>query len=395
MRKKECRMESVRAEKEKSENQISEDESQDIAYQNKDIASKMFAEQLKGKSFQVYGVEIGTIKAVLPTNIPVIRVNELRLDNLLELEDGSMMLVDYESEYKRESKVKYLNYLTGIVNRYEKEGRFCPDLRMVVVYTGDIRRETVSESYDVGAIKLSVEPAFLSEIDGEAILMRLKNKLKNREKLNDREQMEFIILPLSYKKPEEKKAKIQETVNLALKLQDREQQLFVLAGILTFTDKIIDQESAKTIRRAIQMTQVAMIFEKEKEEAVNEERKKWQQVIKEEKQKVHEAVEEERKKGQQAVEEEKQKGQQAVEKEKQKGQKAVEEEKQKGQQAVEEEKQKGQQAVEEEKQKSQQAIREEKMKFALKMIADGELSLKKIAEYTELNIKIVTELAGQ
>ena len=147
------------------------------------------------------------------------------------------------------------------------------------------------------------------------------------------------------------KAKIQETVNLALKLQDREQQLFVLAGILTFTDKIIDQESAKTIRRAIQMTKVAMIFEKEKEEAVNEERKKWQQVIKEEKQK--------------------------------------------GQQAVEEEKQKGQQAVEKEKQKSQQAIREEKMKFALKMIADGELSLKKIAEYTELNIKIVTELAGQ
>ena len=182
MRKKECRMESVRAEKENSENQISEDESQDIAYQNKDIASKMFAEQLKGKSFQAYGVEIGTIKAVLPTNIPVIRVNELRLDNLLELEDGSMMLVDYESEYKRESKVKYLNYLTGIVNRYEKEGSICPDLRMVVVYTGDIRRETVSESYDVGAIKLSVEPAFLSEIDGEAILMRLKNKLKNREK---------------------------------------------------------------------------------------------------------------------------------------------------------------------------------------------------------------------
>ncbi len=197
MRKKECRMESVRAEKENSENQISEDESQDIAYQNKDIASKMFAEQLKGKSFQAYGVEIGTIKAVLPTNIPVIRVNELRLDNLLELEDGSMMLVDYESEYKRESKVKYLNYLTGIVNRYEKEGSICPDLRMVVVYTGDIRRETVSESYDVGAIKLSVEPAFLSEIDGEAILMRLKNKLKNREKLDDREQMEFIILPLS------------------------------------------------------------------------------------------------------------------------------------------------------------------------------------------------------
>ena len=81
----------------------------EIAYQNKDIASKMFAERLKGKSLRVYGVDMGEIRAVLPTNIPAIRVNELRLDNLLELEDGTTALVDYESEYKKESKVKYLN----------------------------------------------------------------------------------------------------------------------------------------------------------------------------------------------------------------------------------------------------------------------------------------------
>lgn len=82
---------------------------QDIAYQDKDITSKMFAEQLKGKSLQVYGVDTGRIRAVLPTNIPAVKANELRLDNLLELEDGTVALVDYESEYKREGKGKYLN----------------------------------------------------------------------------------------------------------------------------------------------------------------------------------------------------------------------------------------------------------------------------------------------
>lgn len=298
--------------------QVPGNESQDIAYQNKDIASKVFAERLKGKSFEVYGVKTGAIRAVLPTNIPAVRVNELRLDNLLELEDGTMALVDYESEYKRESKVKYLNYLTGIVNRYEKEGSMCPDLRMIVVYTGDIGREAVSEGYDVGAVKLTVEPAFLSEIDGEGILERLRKKLENEESLEEEEEMEFIILPLSYKRQEEKEAKIRETVDLALRIRDREQQLFVLAGILTFTDKIIDEESAGKIRRSIQMTKVAMIFEKEKEEAVNEEREKWQE-----------------------------------------------------------------------------AIKGERKKSALKMIADGQLPLAKIAEYTELNIKIVEALAGR
>lgn len=209
MRREERRMESARAgssetEKEISTKNIPEKEASEIAYQNKDIASKIFAEQLKGKSFNVYGVETGKIKAVLPANIPAIKVNELRLDNLLELED-------------------------------------------------------------------------------------------------------------------------------------REQQLFVLAGILTFTDKIIDEEHAKTIRRAIQMTKVAMIFEKEKEEAVKREREKMEQIAREERERIRQAAKEKRRK----------------------------------------------------------ALMAEKRKIALKMLADGELSPEKIAQYAGINIKTVKKLAGQ
>ncbi len=209
MRREERRMESARTvssetEKEISTKNIPEKEASEIAYQNKDIASKIFAEQLKGKSFNVYGVETGKIKAVLPTNIPAIKVNELRLDNLLELED-------------------------------------------------------------------------------------------------------------------------------------REQQLFVLAGILTFTDKIIDEEHAKTIRRAIQMTKVAMIFEKEKEEAVKREREKMEQIAREERERIQQAAKEKRRK----------------------------------------------------------ALMAEKRKIALKMLADGELSPEKIAQYAGINIKTVKKLAGR
>lgn len=356
-----CRAESI-DKKEKSQKTNSRKKISDIAYQNKDIASKVFAEQLKGKSLNVYGVETGKIQAVLPTNLPSIRVNELRLDNLLELEDGTVALVDYESEYKRENKVKYLNYLTGIVNRYEREDGSCPDLRMIVVYTGDIRREEISERYDVGAVRVTIEPAFLSEIDGEGILKHLRKKVEKGDVLDDREQMELIILPLSYRTRKEKKEKIQETVDLAIKIRDKEQQLFVLAGILTFTDKIIDEESAKAIRRAIRMTKVAMIFEKEKEEAIQKEREKAQQAVKEEKQK---------------------------------GRQAVRKERQKSQQALREEKKRGQQAITEERERGQQAIMEEKKKFALKMIADGELSLPKIAGYADLDIKTVSRLASR
>ena len=93
----------------------------EIAYQNKDITSKVLAENFKGKTFRVYGLDLPKVRQALPTNIPAVKANELRLDNLFELADGSAAIVDYESEYRSDDKVKYLNYLTGIANRYLKE----------------------------------------------------------------------------------------------------------------------------------------------------------------------------------------------------------------------------------------------------------------------------------
>lgn len=185
-----------------------------------------------------------------------------------------MAIVDYESKYDQADKVKYLNYLTGIVNRYQKEKGKCPKLRMIVIYTGDIRREQVSTEYDIGAVKMNIEPAFLSELDGCAILQHLEDKVRRNEMFTDEELMEMIILPLSYRKKQDKEKRIREAVDLAVQIQDRGQQVFALAGILAFTDKIIDRETANKIRRAIEMTQVAMIFEEEKQQAVEAERKK-------------------------------------------------------------------------------------------------------------------------
>ena len=242
----------------------------EVAYQNKDITSKVLAENFKGKSFRVYGLDLPEIRRVLPTNIPTVKANELRIDNLFELVDGTAAIVDYESTYSEADKVKYLNYLTGIANRYLKEKTDCPILRMIVIYTGDMKRESVSCGYNIGALKMEVECAFLSELDSVGIEERLRQKVERNEMLDDEELMEFIILPLSYRTKEEKQQKIRETVELATRIRDRGQQLFTLAGILAFTDKLIDRETAGRIRRAIEMTQVAQIFEEEKQQALTQ-----------------------------------------------------------------------------------------------------------------------------
>lgn len=240
----------------------------EIAYQNKDITSKYLSENFKGKTFSVYGLALPEVRQVLPTNIPTVKANELRLDNLFELADGSIALVDYESDYEKQDKVKYLNYVTGIANRYLQDKKNCPIIHMVVIYTGDINRQQVEAEYDIGAVKMNLETAFLSELDSEGIYIQLRNKVERNQMLNDEELMEFIILPLSYRTKEEKQKKVRDTVELAVKIQDKKQQIFTLAGILVFADKVIDRETAGRIRRAIEMTQVAQIFEEEKQQAL-------------------------------------------------------------------------------------------------------------------------------
>jgi hypothetical protein len=242
----------------------------DIAYQNKDITCKVFAENFKGKSLKVYGVNVPKVVQVLPTNLPEIAANELRIDNLFLLEDGTVAIIDYESEYKEADKIKYLNYITRVLNRYEKEGRQNIHIRMIVIYTADVSPESVKTTLDAGTLKFEIEPAFLSKLNSAEIQQRLTQKVASGQKLTDEELMEFIILPLTFKEREQKQQALKTTIDLAKRIADRQQQIFVLSGALVFSDKIIDNETKQRVKEMIRMTQIGRMFEEEKEEAVEQ-----------------------------------------------------------------------------------------------------------------------------
>lgn len=66
-------------------------------------------------------------------------------------------------------------------------------------------------------------------------------------------------------------------------------QIFLLSGLLVFTDKVIAKEDSERIKRRINMTQVGRLYEEEKQEVLrelerklnNENRKKIQNLKKE------------------------------------------------------------------------------------------------------------------
>lgn len=240
----------------------------DIAYQNKDITSKIMGENLKDKSFAVYGIDVPKVHQVLPTNLPAIEANELRLDNLFLLEDGSLALVDYESDYDSGDKVKYLDYISRTVKRYMKKWRIRNEsvlkIRMIVIYTADIEPRQTQPVLDVGCLRLQVEEAFLCEMDWEETERELAKKIKEQEPLTAEDQMRFIVLPLTHKGKQEKQECIRRCFNLARKVADVKVQTFILSGMLVFSDKVITKEDSKQIKEWIMLTKVGQLFEEEK-----------------------------------------------------------------------------------------------------------------------------------
>ncbi|MCI8958897.1 MAG: hypothetical protein HFG62_07250 [Lachnospiraceae bacterium] len=234
----------------------------EITYHNKDVASKVTGEALMGSSLAPFGLPHIKIVDVLPTSLPAIESNELRLDNLFLLEDAAVAIIDYESGYSQENFVKYLNYAARVVKRYAIQKRlpWLKKLKIIVIYTADV--ENASAEYDLEGILVRVEPAYLVHMDTEQIRQKLEEKIDRKEPLNTEEQMQMMVLPLTVKGKERKQKVIMEVVELAKRIKNQKQKNQVLAGILTFTDKIIDEDYRERVKEEWEMTQIGkMIFD--------------------------------------------------------------------------------------------------------------------------------------
>lgn len=228
-----------------------------IAYQNKDIVSKFFGQQMKGKSLSLFGLK-NDLKVVdaRPTNIPIVQARELRMDNLFVLEDGSVAILDYESTYKKSNFTKYGRYIMDVIDRYLKEGEE-PDIHMMVLYTADI--DKAEGSLTRTACSIQTEASYLTGIPSEEWLEHVKTCITEKN-VSDEVLMHLVLLPLTYKGEEKKQEAIKECVHLARQIPDKEQESFALAGILSFTDKVITKETQRYIKEVLSMTQIGKML---------------------------------------------------------------------------------------------------------------------------------------
>ena len=253
-----------------------------VAYQNKDVCSKVLTDWFGKAVFESYNVKIPEIKETRPTNLPEIQADELRLDCLFELADGSMAIVDYESVYRKSNWIKYGNYVVRILEELRREtGKMDHKVRIIILFTGNVKRSAVPKKFDVGAMKISIEPGFLSEIPKKKILKRIKSKVKKDQPMTGTEMVWFMILPLAYEDQATQCKMLKEMLELAKRIRDEEISKVVIAGLLVFGDKVIDDETAQEARRWLKMTKVERLI-------VEEQKEKFGKVIQEKDQTIQE-----------------------------------------------------------------------------------------------------------
>lgn len=184
------------------------------------------------------------------------------------LEDNSIVLVDYESKFLNDDILGYLDYVCRILKRLGK-GWMGVKIRVLILYTSDV--EQANDVLDIGCLTFKIEQAFLCGLDTDRIFENIKKKIKCFEKLTDDEKMQMIILPLTVKGKEDKQVLLKEIILLAKELEDENDRTFIMAGLLTFADKIISSQLAEEIRREIRMLKVEkIIFEEGLKEGMEE-----------------------------------------------------------------------------------------------------------------------------
>ncbi len=259
-----------------------------ITYQNKDIISKIFGESLKGKSLAVYGIKKPFITDVKPTNLPAIESNELRLDNLFLMEDGSYAIIDYESRYSEVNKIKYLGYIARVSKRLYTEYGSYKKLRLIVIYTADVNPKGTEPELDLGALRLNIEEAFLTEVNSEEIKRELAVKADRGEPFTEEDVMKLVIYPLTYKGRKAQQGAVTEALGIAERLNDDNTQRMALSGIFVFADKLITDEDAERVKRRLNMTKIGRLLEEEYQEreykAVTKARKEAKKEAKKDKQ---------------------------------------------------------------------------------------------------------------
>lgn len=221
----------------------------EIAYQNNDIILKYMSEAFKDTALSFYGLNTAKIKAVIPTELPVLEVSEEAMDFVFLLEDNSFLHLEFQTTNKNEDLIRFLLYDARLYKKDKKH------INTAVIYSGDI--EKALDNIKIGSIEYLVSNIYMKSFDGDEIFVDLYNKINRKEKLTEENKLNLIFLPLMKSKTDKNEMAI-KVVELASKIDDDKEKMLYIGAIVGISDKFIDKEYVLKLKERLKMTRVGI-----------------------------------------------------------------------------------------------------------------------------------------
>ncbi|QQK79631.1 hypothetical protein HUG20_06890 [Salicibibacter cibi] len=177
-----------------------------------------------------YGIDTAPIVGVEPTDLPVIDVNDSRMDFVFLLEDDSYLHIEFQTTFKISDLERFKLYDAALYDQKKRR------IYTYVVYGADINE--AEEFLDHGSIQYRAHAIYMKGYDGDVIFDRLAKKIHNRETLTDEEQLQLIFLPLMHTKKEREELAT-DVVELAHQIEDENQRFRLIGATVGIGDKFL------------------------------------------------------------------------------------------------------------------------------------------------------------
>jgi len=225
-----------------------------IAHANYDIVFKSLTGLFKDQTLEFYGLKTAPIVCAEPAELPQIQIDERRMDFVFYLSDDSYMHLEFQTTVKEDDLLRFKLYDTLLYEQKRKP------VRTAVIYGAGINSAPVY--LDHGSIKYIVEPVFMGNYDGDKTYNELKEKINAGLKLTTHDKLNLIFLPLM-KNSIDKSQRAIEAIELAQKVEDKNEQIFLIGCLVGISDKFIDEEYVGKMLEVLRMTRVMQSLYKE------------------------------------------------------------------------------------------------------------------------------------
>ncbi len=169
--------------------QPSQGSSARVTTQALDVLFKLEAEHLAHLLPSRYGFSLAPIRRHLPTELPQLDLHLERLDHVFELEDGSILHLEFEAAVGVADLRRFVRYGLALLETY-------PDRRVQTVVFCGPRTRQAPLPIDGGTLTYRLDGVLVGAQDGAVTLVRLRALAASGGPWGEADRLDLMLLPL-------------------------------------------------------------------------------------------------------------------------------------------------------------------------------------------------------